>query len=515
MSVDQAEVIAFLSRPETFGLTEPPQRCETHASIVFIAKDRAYKLKRAVRYPYLDFSTPERRRRFCEAEVRINRRTAPTIYHGVIAITRAPGGCLALAGPGEPVDWLVEMARFDDDALFATMAERGQLTRAVIEDLADHIAAFHREAEPRRSAGGREGMAAVIDNNAESLAATDLDPAETHRLIERWRVTLAEVAALLDRRRKQGFVRHCHGDLHLRNIVLIDGHATLFDAIEFNDAFAEVDVLYDLAFLLMDLRYRGLDDFASLVLNRYLDNGGGSEGLVALPLFLALRAGIRAHVDATAARAHSDPAQGERLLRGARRYLDLAHATLRRVPPRLIAVGGLSGSGKSRLARTLAPGLGAPCGARVVRTDAIRKRLAGVPLTARLGPHGYSREMSERTYRGLYAEAGAALAAGCTVIADAVFASAEERAAIRALADRHGVPFAGLWLEAPTAVLETRASGRRGDVSDANAVVVRMQSGYDLGAIDWVRIDSSGRPEATLAAARRRLEPADVAAGEV
>ncbi len=239
--------------------------------------------------------------------------------------------------------------------------------------------------------------------------------------------------------------------------------------------------------------------------------GGGGNGLAALPLFLSLRSGIRAHVDATAARAHSDPAEARRLSEAARRYLEWAGAALRSVPPRLIAVGGLSGSGKSKLARALAPGLGTACGARVLRTDAIRKRLAGVSLTQKLAAEGYSRKMTERTYRTLYAEAGAALDAGCTVIADAVFASPQERTAIRELAARRGVPFTGLWLEAPAAVLEARVQGRQGDVSDAGVAVLRMQLGYDLGEIDWARVDSSGPPEATLAAARRRLEPVEAA----
>lgn len=513
MTDDQAEVIAFLSRPEPFALAEPPRRLETHASIVFLAGDRAYKLKRAVRYPYLDFSTRERRRAFCGAEVRINRRTAPAIYRRVLAVTREPGGGLALDGAGEPVDWLVEMARFDDDALFAAIAERGGLSRAMMEDLADNIAAFHREAEPRPSAGGGAAMAAVVDNTALSLATTDLDPATARRLVDRWRAAVAEVGPLLDRRREQGFVRHCHGDLHLRNIVLIDGRATLFDAIEFDDAFAEIDVLYDLAFLLMDLGSRGHDGLASLVLNRYLDNDGDAAGLRALPLFLSLRAGIRALVDATAARAHSDAGEAGRLAHAARRYLARADAALNAVPPRLVAIGGLSGSGKSKLARTLAPRLGSGCGARVLRTDAIRKRLAGIPLTGRLGGEGYGRAMTQRTYRALCEQAEATLAAGCTVVADAVFAAPEERAAIRAVAARRGVPFTGLWLDAPAHVLEARVRERRGDVSDADAAVVRLQAGYALGDVDWDRIDSSGPVEATLAAAEERLSPAPAVAG--
>ena len=212
-------------------------------------------------------------------------------------------------------------------------------------------------------------MAAVIENNAESLAATDLDAGDVRRLVDRWSASLDEVAQLLDGRREHGLVRHCHGDLHLRNIVLLDGRATLFDAIEFNDAFAEIDVLYDLAFLLMDLGYRGRADLASLVLNRYLDDTGGSEGLAALPLFLSLRAGVRALVDAAAARAHSDPARGAtadrrrralpRLGRGrARRRSAAADRGGRAVGQRQVEAG--AGAGARASATPVAPGCCAP-----------------------------------------------------------------------------------------------------------------------------------------------------------
>lgn len=509
MSEDQSEVIAFLSKPETFGIAEPPCRRETHASIIFIAGERAYKLKRAVRFPYLDFSTCERRRTCCEAEVRINRRTAPALYRGVVAVTSEAGGGLALNGAGVPVDWLVEMVRFDELALFNAMAERDALTRHLLEDLADEIAAFHREAEPRTKAGGSAAMAALIENNAQSFAACAddaFDRGEVARLLGGWSESLVQQRELFDQRRDAGRVRHCHGDLHLRNIVLHEGRPTLFDAIEFNDAFAEIDVLYDLAFLLMDLGFRGHNDLAGIVLNRYLDGSGDGSGLAALPLFLSLRAGIRAHVEAAAARAHSKREEGRRLILVARRYLDQALAALSPPPPRLVAIGGLSGSGKSELARALAPDLGTTPAARVLRTDCIRKRLAGIPLSAVLEPSGYSRERTEQTYGALYAEAGRALGAGCAVIADGVFAAASERAAIAAVATRCGVPFTGLWLDAPTAILEMRVTSRQGDASDARAEVVRMQQGLDLGAIDWRRVDASGPAASTAAAARRLLE---------
>lgn len=505
---EQARVIAFLSRPETFALAAPPRRHETHASIVFIAGERAYKLKRAVSFPYLDFSTPARRRAFCEAELRINRRTAPAIYRGVVAVTKEPDGRLALGGSGEPVDWLVEMTRFDEDRMFDKLASRNGLDRHLVEDLADRIAAFHRDAARAPESGGGAAMAAVINNSAASFAACPqgmLDADAVARLLAGWRGGLATCHKLLDERRADGFVRHCHGDLHLRNIVLWDGKPTLFDAIEFNDAFAKIDVLYDLAFLLMDLGNRGLGNLAGIVFNRYLDNTGDSDGLAALPLFVSLRAGIRAHVDAASARAQSDTRKTAALFDAARGYLALALAALERVPPRLVAVGGLSGSGKSSLARALAPSLDRVVGARVVRSDCIRKRLAGVPLSERLGPDGYSADMTAGTYRALGDEAAAALAAGGSVIADAVFANARERDAIGEVAARAGVPFAGLWLEAPVAALETRVTARRANVSDATAEVVRMQLGIETGQIDWTRIDSSASPEVSLAAARRHL----------
>lgn len=509
MSEEQSRVIAFLSRPDTFSPADPVRRIETHASIVFIAGERAYKLKRAVRFPYLDFSTPARRRACCEAEVRINRRTAPAIYRGVLAVTREADGRLALGGSGDPVDWLVEMTCFAQDALLDKLAARDGLDRRLVEDLADRIAAFHRDAARTPTSGGGAAMAAVIDNNAASFAACGpgvFDAGAVERLVAGWREQVAACGALLDARRGGGFVRHCHGDLHLRNVVLWDGQPTLFDAIEFNDAFAEIDVLYDLAFLLMDLGDRGLSDLASIVFNRCLDNTGDSGGLAALPLFVSLRAGIRAHVEAASARAQSQSDGVVPLIDAARRYLALALATLERVPPRLIAIGGLSGSGKSRLARALAPSLDHVPGARVVRSDCIRKRLAGVALGERLGPLGYGANMTAKTYRALGDEAAEALAAGRSVIADAVFASAREREAIGDVAARAGVPFVGLWLEAPPAALETRVAARRGNVSDATVEVVRMQLGFETGRIDWPKIDSSASPEATLAAARQSLD---------
>lgn len=504
---DQREVVAFLSQPETYAASKSAvgstvDMVETHVSIVFLTGERAYKLKRAVVFPYLDFSTRDRRRRFCEAEVRFNSRTAPGIYLGVVPVTRTVGGGLALGGDGEPVDWLVEMRRFDEDTLFDRLADRGVLDRFAMEDLADSIARFHRGAEPQFDAGGRDATAFVIGNNEQSFAETQpglLDADAVERLTGSSRHTLDACGALLDQRRQNGFVRHCHGDLHLRNIFLHEGRATLFDAIEFSETFANIDVLYDLAFLIMDLDCRDFRGLASILLNRYLDVTGDASGLATLPLFLSMRAAVRSHVDAMGCTGQSDPGEAGVLRERARRYLEKAEAYLVPAAPILVAMGGLSGSGKSRLARELAAYLGPAPGARVVRTDCTRKRIAGVPLGSRLGPSGYTPDMTSRTFAAVYEEAGTALAAGHSVIADAVFAGPEQRAAIARVAEDAGVPFHGFWLEAQPDVMFERVTNRKRNVSDANAAIVQMQLGYELGAIDWRRIDTSGSRDHTMA----------------
>lgn len=509
---DQIEVIKFLSQPGSYRgvstFADRVERIDTHASILFLNSERAYKLKRAVKFPYLDFSTRTLRRRYCEAEVRINRRTAPHIYLGVRCITRTAGGALQLDGDGEPVDWVVEMVRFDEETLFDRLAQKGVLDRFAMEDLADTIARFHNEAERYPDSGGRSLVANVIESNARSFAEAGshiFDSEKVAHLTEiSWRA-LAEVEDLLEKRRREGFVRHCHGDLHLRNIFLYKGQATLFDAIEFRADMAQIDVLYDIAFLIMDLDYRNLRPLASIVLNRYLDNTADAGGLGSLPLFLSLRAAIRSHIVAVAAGCQSDAGSTVSLKHEARSYLDRAIDYLMPRSPRLIAIGGLSGSGKSQLARRLAPSVGAAPGARVVRTDSTRKRIAGIALGTRLGSRGYSSEMNERTYQAVFEECSQVLAAGQSVIADAVFADPEERKAIERVAVEAGVPFHGLWLETSPEVMQERVTRRTRNVSDANAWVVRLQLQYDPGELTWTRFDTSGSREETMAEAARIL----------
>lgn len=503
----QQSVIDFLSRPGTYGVPGPVERLETHTAHVFLAGDRAYKLKKAVHFPYMDFSTVEKRRSFCEEELRLNRRTAPELYLEVRAVRRLPDETLILGQEeGEALDWLVVMRRFDQSALFDAMAERGALTEPLMDGLADAVADLHETAEPAPDRGGAPAFRGYVEGNAvelERAIGTVFEAGRVERVNEGCRAALKQVAGVLDARRSAGHVRRCHGDLHLRNICLIDGRPTLFDCIEFNDDFALIDTLYDLSFLLMDLGYRGLHDHANRVLNRYLARTG-YVGLAALPLMLACRAVIRAHVTARLVES-LEGEKRERAAAEARAYLDLALSYLDPAPARLVAVGGLSGTGKSTLARGLAPALGGAPGAVVLRSDVIRKRLFGVAETEALPQEAYKPEVSRRVFAEIERLAAEVLAQGHAVIADAVYGEDWQRSGIAAVAGKAGVAFDGLWLEAPQRVLEERVDNRRGDASDATSAVVRAQAARIRPPAGWARVDAGGGRDAALVAAREAL----------
>jgi hypothetical protein len=490
---DQSAVVAYLSSSAAHD-GAAVERIDTHSSILFLAGARAWKLKRAVRYDYLDYSTAARRRMMCEAEVRINRRTAPELYRGVAAVTRQRDGSLAIGGDGIAVDWLVEMARFDQAGLLDRLAEAGLLPRRLMAPLARAVARLHRTADGRINHGGWDGMRRIVDGNAAGLAhdsAGILDPAACARLTNQARFAVDRVGVLLDQRRDGGFVRHCHGDLHLRNIVLLDGRPTLFDAIEFSDEISSIDVLYDLSFLLMDLWRLGLRHHANGLWNAYLAETGDVGGVPLMPLFLSCRAAVVAKTTATSAHLQPDAERREQLRALANEYLALAGSLLEPPPPRLIAIGGLSGSGKSTLAIDLAPAIGAAPGAIVIRSDEIRKHLGGVKPLDPLGPEGYTDDMNRRVYSTLMTHCDAIVRGGAAVIADAVFARSEDRDAIQHVAAAAGVPFIGLWLDATESVLMARVAARGPDASDAGVDVVRQQLAQGADEVEWHHIDSS------------------------
>lgn len=513
---DQSEIVSFLTRILTVG-DAPPRVVSTHASLVFLTRERAFKLKRAVRFAFLDFSTPQRRLALCARELELNRRWAPDLYLALRRVTREADGRLALDGDGALVDALVEMRRFADADLLETRLTAGDVSPALMTGLARRLAALHVQAPARRDHGGASALARVLALNEAALRATDaFAAAEIEALTAALAAALARLAPLLDARRDAGKTRRCHADLILRNICVLDGEAIPFDALEFDEDLGAIDVLYDLAFLLMDLWRAGRPDLANLVFNRYLDAADETDGLALLPFFVAVRATVRAHIAAAQAQdvaaaqapaAGDDPDAARALARQARVYFDLARACLAAAPARLVAIGGLSGSGKSTLAAALAPDLGAIPGARVLSSDRLRKAMHGVLAETRLPPEAYQPDVSRAVYARQRDDAARALAAGCAVVADAVFDRPDARVAIEGVARAARARFDGLWLDAPLAALGERVEARRHDPSDATRAVLEAQAEGDPGPIAWTRLDAAAPRERLRERARRVLTP--------
>ncbi|MCB1495466.1 MAG: AAA family ATPase [Bauldia sp.] len=513
MGDDQDAVFAFLADPATHGLSTPVERIDTNAAAVFLAGPDVYKVKRAVRFPFMDLSTLEKRHAACEAEITVNRPYAPDLYLGTVPISRGADGALRFGG-NEPIEWAVHLKRFDETRTLDRVAGRDGLSPAILGDLAWAVVDSHARAEKRDGVVATDDLGSVVAETVSSLIERRevFEPAKAKALAEAMRSAFAALRPLLLDRGAEGFVRRCHGDLHLRNIAMIDDKPVLFDAIEFDESIATIDILYDFAFLLMDLWERDLRREANVVLNRYLWRSAtlpdDLRGLAALPLFLALRAAVRAKVEALrfATVGHDRNAGLD-----AHRYFDFAQAFLEPAQTRLIAVGGYSGTGKTSLSRSVASHVGRAPGAVHLRSDIERKRLMGAGELDRLPPSGYEPEVTEKVFAALRDQAEMALTAGHSVIVDAVHKTPDERRLIAAVAERLGVPFTGLWLTAPVEVLIGRIAHRRADASDATAAVVMLQADQPSGEIDWTTLDTT-RPirdntAAALRAARLPPEP--------
>ncbi len=492
---------------------ERVQLLQTHISWVLLTGPYAYKLKKPVDLGFLDFSTLARRRHVCEEELRLNRRFAPELYLAVLPVLEGPGGpriAPSIASPGEAageggeeavVDYAVQMRQFPQEARLDRMLAAGRLSRRHLEEAARAVAAFHRQA-PAAGPGlpyGRPAqvLAPALENFAQ--LAPLLGGPEAARL-ERLRAwTLARHEALqplLRERRRQGRVREVHGDLHLANLVLLEGRVLPFDCIEFSEPLRWIDVLSDVAFLMMDLMARGHPELAWRFLDVYLEETGDQEGLGVLPWYLVYRALVRAKV-AALQDAQAGRAPGE----ACRAYLALAEELAGPRPTPLVLMHGLSGSGKSTLAGELLEALGAVR----LRSDVERKRLAGLAPLATSGSgldQGlYGPAMTERTYARLLALARAVLEAGLPCIVDATFLRREQRAPFRALARELGVPLVILRCEAPEAELRRRVAARRGDASEADLRVLEAQEGRlepvgpeEADQVLTVRTEAGGAP---------------------
>ena len=492
----QARVFAFLTDP----VTHPDvHRIDTHGASVFLEGGRALKIKRAVRFPFLDYSTLAKRKAACDEEIRINRPFAPQIYRRVVPITQQGDGSLEIDGGGTPVEFAIEMARFDERQTFDHLAQAGPLDPALIDAVAEAIAASHRGAPQAPAEPWIHSIPGIIADNtaafreAACFTAEDIDDLDKASLS-----AFSRLHGLLEQRGRDGYVRRCHGDLHLANIVLIDDRPVLFDAIEFDPVIASVDVLYDLAFAIMDFLRYDRPAAANALLNRYLGitSVDNLDALAALPLFMSLRSAIRAHV--LLARIGRNSRDTAEIMRSARTYFELAQRTIRPPAPTLVAVGGLSGTGKSVLARALAPAIPPQPGAVVLRTDVLRKQHFQIKETDRLPESAYRPDVSKRIYETLLQRASRILVQGHSVVVDAVFAHEAERNAISDVARKLSVRFSGLFLTADLPTRQQRVGRRAADASDATPEIAGLQEKYDIGSMNWALVDASGTPQQTL-----------------
>ncbi|RUX28799.1 aminoglycoside phosphotransferase [Mesorhizobium sp. M7A.F.Ca.US.011.01.1.1] len=499
---DQQAAAAFLRDPASYGASGPVEAIETHISRIFLVGQRAYKMKRAVKLPYVDFSTPALRLAACEREVELNSKTAPGLYLRVHRIMRGADDKLAFGGTGQILDAAIEMIRFDQSKLLDRMATAGQLTPALMTAVARMIVGYHRAAPEVHNGTGSFNLMGVLDINEAGFGTSHVfTKREIETFAGAFRTALARHSGLLDRREAAGKIRRCHGDLHLRNICLFDGEPRLFDCIEFNDQIASIDVLYDLAFLLMDLWHRGFPQLANLVMNRYLDEADDEDGFVLLPFFMAVRSAVRAHVTAT--QVEEGSADSDTLIAEARSYFELAVKFLQETEPRLVAIGGLSGSGKTTIAEALAAYVGAPPGARIVESDRIRKAMHGVPAETRLPDKAYRPEVSDRVYREMAWRAGLILAEGGSVVADAVFDRPADRDRIEKAASSRGVACSRFWLDAAPPVLWQRVTERQIGPSDATIDILSRQLQRNATQSTWRKVDADRKPADIVAELRR------------
>ncbi|HEX5276720.1 MAG TPA: AAA family ATPase [Fluviicoccus sp.] len=446
---------------------------ETHISRVLLTGPFAYKIKKPVRFPFLDFTTLEARKRFCEEELRLNRRLSGDLYLDVVPIFGSESSP-RLDGGGPVIEYAVRMREFPQESLLDRMASAGMLTPALLEGLATVIADFHRQtpaAPPEHAQCHPEALYAPMQQNFRLIRPwlTDADDLQRlDRLEARTREEYARLQPLLARRIAAGCVRECHGDLHLGNVALIDGKPVPFDCIEFNDAFRLIDVASDAAFLVMDLQSRGLDGLAARFLNGWREHSGDDGALAVMRFYQAYRALVRAKVNVLRLGQQPEAAEQAHILAEYRRYAALAesYGTL---PPRFLAIThGVSGSGKSHVAQQLVDGWQAPR----FRSDVERKRMFGAEEGL------YDPAATRRTYERLLALGREALAAGYPAVLDATFLDAAWRQAARRMAEAAGVPFLILDCDPPEAVLRERIERRQAegrDPSDATVDVMLAQ----------------------------------------
>ena len=513
---DQSALIEALSSPEAFGLKSSQKITvkETNISDVFLTGEKAYKLKRGVKYPYVDYSTPQKRLAACQKELEICNRFAPGLCFGVEEVVTDKKGRIFIRSAcsdknAEVIDYLLVMQEFEESMLFENMVERGDLDRFEMMDTAEKIFDLHRNAEvimtrnPVDIIRGR-----IYENNAmircfvpDIFDGEDVDALETAQL-----EALEKNKQLLLKRQAEGKIRWCHGDLTLRNLAMWNGRVVPFNPIEFYDDLTQIDTLYDFSFLLVEMESKGQRRLASILFNHYMALSADWEGIPVLPLFLSCRAAVNAYVFAQRSAEIKEKHEAALMANRAYEQLVIAKRFLEQPKPILVACGGLSGSGKSRIARESAPFIGNPPGAVILRDDVLRKNLLNTELEEHLDPSGYTPELEDKVFDLLCAECRRVLSAGQSVVADALFHEESRRRAIEELAREMNVDFQGLWVDAPLEIRIQRVASRKRNPSDVTtADELKRQLDIDVGPITWEKIDTSGDRMATLTRVRTLL----------
>jgi aminoglycoside phosphotransferase family enzyme/predicted kinase len=494
-----AELIGALSDPRNWPVpvTEVEVR-QTHISAVFLAGEFVYKIKKPVRLSFLDFSTLDKRRHFCDEEVRLNRRLAPDVYLGVVPVSR-DGANVRFEGPGEPVDWAVKMRRLPESATLEQRLRRDEIDVGQLRALARRLTEFHKDAARSQHVSSFGRFDVVAGNIRENFAVSaptvgrTIHPAVRERLLALTEGALSDSQPLIEARAQRGVPCDTHGDLHLDHVYFFPERTApadlvVIDCIEFNERFRYADPVADMAFLVMDLEFHGRRDLAREFAAAYFEASGDDEGRQLLPLYVSYRAAVRAKVDGLQLTRTEIPEEDrERALKRARGHWLLALSELQQPDRRacLVLVGGLPGTGKSSLAASIA----AQAGFDVIRSDVVRKELAGLPagVAAPAADRAgiYTAEWTGRTYAECLRRAEERLFEGKRVIIDATFIEEARRKPFFDAAMRWGVPVLFLVCEADPSAVEARLEARRGDASDADWQV------YLAAARRW---EKPGRP---------------------
>jgi aminoglycoside phosphotransferase family enzyme/predicted kinase len=469
---------------------EPPERVEvrhTHISAVYLVGDLVYKIKKPVNYGFVDFSTLAKRRHYCDEEVRLNQRLAPRVYLGVVPVSRSAAG-LKVEGEGEVVEWAVKMRRLPDEATLQNLLPQGEIGAEVLEQLARRIVAFHAQAEAGPHIAAYARFAVVANNARENFqqSADQIGATLSHAVFQRAQLLTEEALerhrALIERRADRNVPRDTHGDLRLGHVYYFPNRQppddlVVIDCIEFNERFRFADPVSDMAFLYMGLIYQGRRDLAEAFAGAYFSASGDAEGRALLPLYTSYRAAIRGKVESiklARPELSADELALARLKAKGSWLLALGELEAPSRRPCLILIGGLPGAGKSTLARALAD----RGNFRVIRSDLVRKQLAGLPHTDQARqPFGggiYSQEWTERTYAECLRQAKELLFEGACVVVDANFRDEAQRVGFLDSATRWGVPGLFLCCVAPSEVVRSRLANRREDASDADWLVYRQ-----------------------------------------